>query len=889
VPDRFVRRGVLEAVADPALICAVDLRVVAINAAASAVLGATTDDILGRTLLDFVDEGDARRLSSALSQATGVSEGPAALRLRLLPQEGEPWLADLRIAALGHRRSDGYLITAVAAADRHLEWTRLPRIAEDSRDQGEFLPFLARHAAESLGVRHAFIGRFEGSPPERVATVAVWSDGKAVPNFTYELAGTPCSDALQRRICHFAEGVRERYPENTLLRDLAVESYTGASILDAEHQPVGVLAVLDNQPRYQEEDLFSAVYLLSVRAGAELERERIAGEMRESEERWLELARGTSDGLFDINFGTGATYLSPRGMQLLGYEPHEPSLIQVRDLFECVHPEDRGQLDAELKRVRRGRGQAHCTLRLRRRDGDYRWFEARARLTRDATGAPERALGFISDVTEGQRRSRMLRQISEVARVAAWTYDIETDQFTSLTDSLRAIGVSDEEVEAVLREPERHLGPEDASRARVAMLHARAEGAGWDFVYSRRQESGATVWRRTFAEVEVERGVAVRIHGAVQDITSLHDLEAKYLQAQKMEAIGLLAGGIAHDFNNLLTVISGLRELVTESVAEDHPAQGDLIQMDQVIQSASSLTQQLLALARRQVVEPVSLSVNELVEQVRPLLSRLLGDRIETECALGHGLWPVVADRSKLEQVLLNFAVNAKDAMPRGGRLTFRTRNAVFSTPRPTIQGERPAGAFVELQVEDTGVGIDAHTLARIFEPFFTTKQLGRGTGLGLATCLGVIQQAGGYIAVESRVGQGTVFTIWLPPVGRPANPAGHRAATILLAEDDPVVANVAARILRRRGYEVLPADSVESAIHIATSHPGRIDLLLCGGARSRTGCEPARAALALSRPDLRVLIVTDEETDSDTASLAKPYTAEELLRKTAEVLGRHA
>jgi two-component system, cell cycle sensor histidine kinase and response regulator CckA len=891
VPDPFVRRGVLDAVADPALICSVDLRITAINAPASAALGLPADDVQGRSLLDFVSEEDAGRLGNALTQTTGTSEGHVALQIRLLAPGREPWLTEVRIAALGHRRTDGYLITAAASAVGHPGLNSLRRIAETRRREhgGEFLPFLARHAAESLGVRHVLIGRFEGNPPERISTVAVWSDGKAVPNFTYDLAGTPCSDALQRRICHFAEGVRDRYPENMLLRELGVESYTGASILDADHQPVGVLAVLDDRPRYHQEDLFSAVYLLSVRAGAELERERIAGEMRETEERWLELARGTSDGLFDIDFATGATYLSPRCLQLLGHEPQEQQLIRVPDLFECVHPDDRGQLNAELKRVRRGGNQLHCTLRLRRRGGDHRWFEARARLTRDAAGAPARALGFISDVTESQRRSRMLRQISEVARVAAWTYDIETDQFISLTDSLRAIGVSDEEVASILREPERFLGPEDASRARAAILQAKAEGAGWDFVYSRRVDSGATVWRRTFAEVEMERGVAVRIHGAVQDITSLHDLEAKYLQAQKMEAIGLLAGGIAHDFNNLLTVISGLRELVTDSVAEDHPCQDDLTQMDLVIQSASSLTQQLLALARRQVVEPVSLSLNDLVEEVRPLLARLLGDRVGTECALGQGLWPVLADRSKLEQVLLNFAVNAKDAMPNGGRLSFRTRNAVFSAPQPTVHGERPAGAFVELQVQDTGVGMDPHTLARIFEPFFTTKQLGRGTGLGLATCLGVIQQAGGYIAVESAPGEGTTFSIWLPPANRPPDPARSKEATILLAEDDPVVGNVTARILRRRGYQVLPADSVESAIQIATTHPGRIDLLLCGAKPTGMSCEAARAALALTRPDIRVLIVGGEVTVHDAASLRKPYTSDELLAKVSEVLGRPA
>ena len=285
-------------------------------------------------------------------------------RSGVVPHGGEPRPTEVRIAALGLRRRDGYLITAPATAERPRGLPSLRRMVEDNRREpaGEFFPFLARHAAESLGVRHVLIGRLEGSPPARISTVAVWSDGKAVPNFSYDLAGTPCSDALQRRICHFAEGVRERYPENMLLRDLGVESYIGASILDADHQPVGVLAVLDDRPRYRQEDLFSLVYLLSVRAGAELERERIAAELRESEERWLELARGTPDGLFDIDFSTGATYLSPRCLQLLGRESQESMLTHVPVLSECVHPDDRGQVNdrAEPRPPRQQPGPVHA-------------------------------------------------------------------------------------------------------------------------------------------------------------------------------------------------------------------------------------------------------------------------------------------------------------------------------------------------------------------------------------------------------------------------------------------------------------------------------------------------------------------------------------------------
>ena len=446
----------------------------------------------------------------------------------------------------------------------------------------------------------------------------------------------------------------------------------------------------------------------------------------------------------------------------------------------------------------------------------------------------------------------MLRQISEVARVAAWTYDIETDQFTSLTDSLRAIGVPGEEVESLLREPERLARPRTTRagpgpRSSTPRRRAPAGTSSIPGGSARERRSGAGRSPRSRWSAESPCGSTARS----QDITSLHDLEAKYLQAQKMEAIGLLAGGIAHDFNNLLTVISGLRELVTESVAEDHPCQGDLTQMDQVIQSASSLTQQLLALARRQVVEPVSLSLNDLLEEVRPLLARLLGGGIETECTLGQGLWPVLADRSKLEQVLLNFAVNAKDAMPNGGRLVFRTRNAVFSAPA----GHGPRRAAGRRVRRAPGPGhrcgdgcahhradlraVLHHQAARPGHRA-RTRHLPRRDPAGPGIHRGREHAGPGHHVLSSG---------FRPRAVVPSRPAPN-GATVLLAEDDPIVGHVTARILRRRGYQVLSADSVESAIHLAASHPGRIDLLLCGGKPPRVSCDTAIAALALTRPE---------------------------------------
>jgi signal transduction histidine kinase len=362
----------------------------------------------------------------------------------------------------------------------------------------------------------------------------------------------------------------------------------------------------------------------------------------------------------------------------------------------------------------------------------------------------------------------MLRRISELARVAAWTYDIQADELVLLTEGGDGAGVPDEEIATLVRKPESFLGPDETSRVRTALHHAGAEGAGWDFVYSRRTAEGTILWRRTFAHVGMERGAPARVHGGVQDLTHLRDLEATYLSARKMEAMALLAGGIAHDFANLLTGLDAVRDSITRSLPENHPSQAELTQMGEMLRSATGLSRQLLALARRQVLKPAIVSVNEVLAEMHPLLQRMIGDAVTIEVEPGVGTWAVVADRSQLEQVILNLALNARDAMPQGGRLTFRTRNVVFDAPLAVVSGERPAAPLVELEVRDTGVGMSAPTLARAFDPFFTTKQSGRASGLGLATCLIIIQQLHGHLAVDSVLQQGTRFLIWLRPASRP-------------------------------------------------------------------------------------------------------------------------
>ncbi|HEU4523759.1 MAG TPA: PAS domain-containing protein [Gemmatimonadales bacterium] len=760
MPDRLTRPGVLDVLVDAAIIVSSELRVIAANAAARSLLLDGGTDPTGMELLACVVPDDAPRLIDALDYARRGTRGYAGLHVRLQTAAGEPVHTELRVAALGQRqRSDTYLLTTPNSS---------PRRPGPAAPGGDFYALLARNAADTPGVRHVLIGRLEGSPAIRVSTLAIWSAGHPRENLSYEIEGGPCAETLRSGLTLYPARVQELFPEHPLLQELSAESYAGAAVHDAEDRLLGVVALLgDGSGRPAE--LAEQARLLASRTGAEMERERLAMDARQTEKRWLELVRGTPDGLFDIRLGGGGPgYLSRRCLELLGYSRPCAAWLEATTPLEWVHPEDRSRLEAQIGRALQEGHHLQAAVRLRRRGGDHRWFDVHARLTRETSPGPIRALGFISETDPRQASTGMLRRISEVARVAAWTYDVHTDDLVLLTDGTGTTGVPDEEIVTLVRKPESLLGPDETSCIRNALHHAGAGGAGWDFVYSRRLPQGTTVWRRTFAHVDVERGAAARVHGGVQDITQLRDLEATYLSARKMEAMTLLAGGIAHDFANLVTGLEAFRESIALSLREDDPCQADLGQMGDMLRSAAGLSRQLLALARRQVLEPTVVSLDEVLTEMRPLLQRMIGETVTVDIEPGGGVWPVLAVRSQLEQVVLNLTLNARDAMPHGGRLTFRTRNAVFHAPLAVVSGERPAAPLVELEVRDTGVGMNAHTLERAFDPFFTTKRAGHAGGLGLTTCLGVIQRLRGYLAVESAPQQGTTFLIWLPPARQP-------------------------------------------------------------------------------------------------------------------------
>lgn len=378
--------------------------------------------------------------------------------------------------------------------------------------------------------------------------------------------------------------------------------------------------------------------------------------------------------------------------------------------------------------------------------------------------------------------------------------------------------------------------------------------------------------------------------------------ELKFLQAQKMELVGRLASGVAHDFNNVLTAIMGLTQMTMETMPPDDPRRTDLEDILRFSGRAGDLTSQLLAFGRKQFAQPRPLDLGEQVKSSAKMLRRAAGETVELEIRPAGGLWRVLADPCQVDQVLLNLAVNARDSMPQGGKFRVSAANAELKETLPAAGADIPPGEYVTLTAEDTGNGMDQETMARIFEPFFTTKEPGKGTGLGLSVVHGIVEQAGGYVTVESRPGEGTIFRLYLPKYSGmepapvlppPQGPAAGGKETVLLVDDQPEILQVMRRVLEGHGYTVVCAASYEEALPLAAAR-SRIELLVTDAVLSgRNGLDLADRLVA-PLPGLKVLFLSGHAADSAVQErvlaknrpfLAKPFTPEALLSKVRQTL----
>ena len=632
--------------------------------------------------------------------------------------------------------------------------------------------------------------------------------------------------------------------------------------------------------------------------------------LRESDERFQFALRGSSDGIWDWNLVTNDVFFSSRWKSMLGYQDAELA-DDVSTWARLLHPEDAPRAQEAVRQYLANEiDKYEIEFRMAHKEGGYRNVLARAHLVLDAQQRPLRLVGTHVDITERiqaeaalRQSEEMLRRTQAIAHVVGWTFDIAGGKFTMCREAMRRMGW--ETPSGELCDFNSAIHPEDLPRVRTAWV-AACDGAPYEMEY-RLVIDRETVWVYSRATTDLDRdGKPVTIVGVTQDVTARRKLEEQFQHATKMDAIGQLAGGIAHDFNNLMTVVNSSAELLLD----DLPA-GSMREVVTDIRAAgeraAALTHQLLAFSRKQILQARSVDLNATVSQLERMLARLIGEDIAVVTLLAPDLSRIKVDPGQIEQVILNLVVNARDAMPTLGRLTIATRNVKVGPGLHSGADGVSPGDYVELSVEDNGIGVPDDLKEKIFEPFFTTKGVGKGTGLGLATVYGIIKQSGGHISVTSAVGVGSTFTVLLPSASetvlggvgaRPSLGAPGRTfrgtETILLVEDEHAVRRVVRTTLERSGYRVLEANAGAEAVELAREHAGEIDMLLVDVVMPGMSGRQVADIVCKATPGLRVIFMSGYTDDAIVRNgvleakdhfLAKPFAPTSLITKVRSVL----
>jgi PAS domain S-box-containing protein len=609
--------------------------------------------------------------------------------------------------------------------------------------------------------------------------------------------------------------------------------------------------------------------------------------------------------------GPTIVYVNPAFTRLTGYSLEE---VVGRSPQILEGPNTRRSLLSELEMASDGNTVTWRAVYYRKAGEEFQ-VEASVAPLRDASGPVTHYILILRDVTEQCRveealkqNERLLQHISDALPAVLFIYSLEQGRLVYASrESLAITGHLPGELTGGQMLVEEMLHPDDRPLVREEMRKLRNAAEGFMVEVECRIQHQTGDWKwillRTTVFDRFPDGSAKQLLGVAFDVTESRRLREQLVQSSKLESLGKLAGGVAHDFNNLLTVIQSYAEMAQSALSDEHPAYSHVEQILKASEQASNLTNQMLAFARRRIISPRVFNVNELVREAETFLQRLLPENIQMKTVLEPNLWHVYADPTQIEQVLLNLAINARDAMPEGGVLTVETANLTLDEAYTARHAEVQAGEYVLLSVSDTGIGMDERTLARLFEPFFTTKETGKGTGLGLSTCYGIVKQTGGSIWVYSEPGKGTTFKVYLPrtqeaAAGLPERPMRRRVIggheTVLVVEDNDAVRDVAVAALEAQGYRVLQAANGADALRLAESLEEPVHLLLTDVVMPGMSGAALAQQLQVRYPYLKVLytsgytqnvIVHHGVLEEGIAFLPKPYRPADLAHRVREVL----
>jgi len=633
---------------------------------------------------------------------------------------------------------------------------------------------------------------------------------------------------------------------------------------------------------------------------------RIRKQLVQREELFYLISENAADMIAVVDMEGNRIFNSLSYQRVLGYSSDE---LQSSSSFEHIHPDDRERVREAAEDARRSGMGGTLEYRLRHKKGTWLVLESTSSVIRNAEGEAESLVIVNRDITERKRAEQALarselgfRSVVEDAPYGIYRASI-TGRFLQVNPALQRMLGYDSVEDLLSCDVATSILRRTGEYQRLTELLARTdEIKDVEMEWERKDGTPITV-RCSGRRINDENGIPAYFEVFAEDVTEQRVLEKQLRMAQKMEAIGRLSGGIAHDFNNLLGVIIGYSGVLKKALGADASLREHALEIEKAGQRAASLTKQLLAFSRQQVLTPAVLNLNTLALDMEKMLPRLLGEDIEVSLELASALGNVKADQSQVEQVIMNLAVNARDAMPMGGKLKIHTGNVQLDHAYTRSHPGSKVGNYVRLAMTDTGHGMDAETLAHIFEPFFTTKERGKGTGLGLATVYGIVKQSNGYIWVDSVPSKGSSFQIYLPlHVGQSAideqKPDASEnlrgSESILLAEDAEPLRKLAQTFLEAAGFRVLSAQSGEEALEVAARYRGSFNLLLTDVVMPGMNGRVLAEHLLPRQPGMKVLYMsgyTDSfiaghgVLDRGTHLLHKPFTEEVLIRKVREVL----
>jgi len=639
------------------------------------------------------------------------------------------------------------------------------------------------------------------------------------------------------------------------------------------------------------------------------ERERTELALRQSEERYALAVDGANDGIWDIDLLNGEVFYSSRWKRMLGYEDNEISSC-LEELESRIHPDDcKGVMETRKAYLEGFIPTYEVKYRLRHKNGCYRWVRARGACLRDSEGKPYRMAGSHTDITERKRikgalleSEKRYRVLFEESKDTVFIVDTRGKLVDINPAGSELLGYTKEELLALDLVHDLHITPQARSQFRKKLV---PEGYVKDAELELRTKNGGTVVVNVSASIMYDaEGRLSGYRGIAHDVTERKRLEQQLLQAQKMESIGLLAGGVAHEFNNILTGIIGCADELQESIDEyDVRSQSSIKTIQSAAKHAAEFTRNLLSFSRKQMMTLQPVVVNDVTTDTLKLLLKMLSKNIHFSLDLSSEMLTVMADSGQLSQVLVNLAINARDAMPHGGQVKIKTWLASLDEETAQKHGLEVPGNYAVISVSDSGTGMDEKTLDRIFEPFFTTKEVGKGTGLGLSVVYGIIKQHKGAILVESKPGDGTVFTIYLPMVKAEIPKVQHQekilptedTGTILVAEDEEFVRYFLKTTMSRAGYQLLVAGDGKEALRKFKKHQDTISLVISDMIMPKMNGRVLYEEICKINPLIKMIFISGYSADlincngmpaDQVRFVTKPFSMEDLFKEINSILG---